>query len=68
MVVVSDGQAGGDALSLRPEIDSGGDEDDEEDADTPLPLWLDGDSLAPPCQVRAYIVWSLFFCETSSLE
>lgn len=26
-------------------------EDDEEVSDNPLPVWMEGDSLAPPCQV-----------------
>lgn len=37
-----------------PRLDSGEEIDEEEDeevSDSPLPAWLEGDSLAPPCQV-----------------
>ena len=38
-----------------PRLDNGEEVDDEEEdeevSDNPLPAWLEGDSLAPPCQV-----------------
>lgn len=37
-----------------PRVDNGEEIDEEEDeevSDNPLPAWLEGDSLAPPCQV-----------------
>lgn len=40
-------------------------EDDEEVSDNPLPVWMEGDSLAPPCQVGAWqsrILLSLHCC------
>lgn len=36
-------------------------DEDEEVSDFPLPAWMEGDSLAPPCQVRDE-VWK-FDCE-----
>lgn len=35
-------------LDSEEEVDE---EEDEEVSDNPLPAWLEGDSLAPPCQV-----------------
>ena len=40
-------------LDSGEEIDEEEEEEDEEVSDNPLPAWLEGDSLAPPCQVMS---------------
>lgn len=38
----------------QPKEEEEEEEDDEEVSDNPLPVWMEGDSLAPPCQVGAW--------------
>ena len=44
------------AHNEQDEEEGGEEEEDEEVSDNPLPAWMEGDSLAPPCQADMDVV------------